>query len=86
MTQFLCFSGGYDEFVPGGWNDFDGTADTVEAAKALKKEKADWAHIVSLETLEEVCSWHSHDETGAYGVVTEAKNTWHDYDPNWWKK
>lgn len=56
MKRYLLFSG--DNYYPGGgWEDFRGDFDTVEAAKAAKLDQHkhdDWYHIVDIETGTEV--------------------------------
>jgi hypothetical protein len=56
VKRFLIFTGaGY--YPEGGWNDFRGSLDDLEAAKtfALAKQE-DWAHIIDIETGKE--AWH----------------------------
>jgi hypothetical protein len=58
MKRFLLFSG--DDFYPnGGWDDFSGDFDTVEAARTAAPETDDiyepkWWHIVDLTTMQKV--------------------------------
>lgn len=39
---------GYHYYPSGGWDDFEGTYETVEAAQEAAA-KADWAQVVSLD-------------------------------------
>lgn len=53
MKRYLLFTG--DCFYPcGGWDDFRGDFDSVDAAKAAKLDRHsrdDWFHIVDTETM-----------------------------------
>lgn len=55
--RFLLFRG-EDYYPMGGWGDFKGRFDTLEAAIAACGEMThfEWAHIVDLESAEEVWS------------------------------
>jgi hypothetical protein len=49
MKRYLAFSG--DTYYPGGgWNDFNGGADTVDEARKLIPNGFDWYQIVDTET------------------------------------
>jgi hypothetical protein len=62
MNRYLVFSG--SAYYPnGGWEDYDGSFDTVAAAQAnvaaagATGEGPSWAHIVDLTTGDIVASW-----------------------------
>lgn len=51
MKRFLVFSG-YFHDTTGGWNDYVGTFETVDEARAAAKNANDqWWHIVDTQTL-----------------------------------
>lgn len=50
LKRFLAF-GGSDAYPGGGWNDFIGSADTMEdAAAAAEAADFEWRHVVDSET------------------------------------
>ena len=57
MKRFLVFSGLY-HYQMGGFDDFDGSFDTLEEAKLYLEEKLDphhgWADIVDTNIMEKV--------------------------------
>lgn len=60
MTRYILFWG--DEDPVGGWNDFVGHADNIEALKLRFGNNQDaldltWADIINIETLLRECSW-----------------------------
>lgn len=57
--RYLVFAG--SAYYPaGGWDDFKGSVDTVEDARiAAAATKAEWWHIIDIETGEEVESFES---------------------------
>ena len=55
LGRYLAFNGTNWE-AAGGWDDFVGSAPTVEEAKALA-EGADWGHIVDSETQVPICRY-----------------------------
>lgn len=50
MKRFLLFAGGY--FKSGGWNDFMGDFDTLEAALAHQEGEWPWRQVVDTVTRE----------------------------------
>lgn len=53
--KYLLFAG--DTYYPsGGWDDFVGAFDSIDAAKAGVDPKCGWAQVVDMNTLNEVAA------------------------------
>lgn len=53
LKRYLLFAG-WVYYPGGGWEDFIGSFDTVEEAKAAIEGSKDWAHIIDKETGEKI--------------------------------